>query len=85
MPDYSTYSVAEDQAERIIRRIGYGPLEFNIPALIESIYKAMVESGGLITDHEAEELAESARFSDADREQILRELSEEYVRDNRDY
>ena len=85
MSENSTYSKAEDQAERVAGLIGHGPLEFDIPALIEAIYEAMMESGGPITDHEAEELAESARLSDADREQILRELSEEYARDNRDY
>lgn len=84
MADDNTYSVAEDQAERVIGLISDGPLEFDASALTESIYEAMIESGGPITDHEAKELAESARFSDADREQIFRELAEEYARDNRD-
>lgn len=85
MSDNSTYSVAEDQAERVIGLISDGPLEFDASALTEIIFEAMAESNGPITDHEAEKLAEHARFSDADREQILRELSEEYARDNRDY
>lgn len=85
MSDNSMYSVAEDQAERVIGLISDGPLEFDASALTEIIFEAMAESNGPITDHEAEKLAEHARFSDADREQILRELSEEYARDNRDY
>ena len=85
MSDNSMYSVAEDQAERVIGLISDGPLEFDTSALTEIIHEVMVESNGPITDHEAEKLAEHARFSDADREQILRELSEEDARDNRDY
>lgn len=82
MSIHNPYTKAEVQAERIIERISHGPLEFDTLALIELIHKAMIESGGAITDHEAEELADSVRLSDADREQILRELSEEYARDN---
>lgn len=85
MSDNSMYSVAEDQAERIIGLISDGPLEFDASALTEIIFESMAESNGPIADHEAEKLAEHARFSDADREQIRRELSEEYARDNRDY
>ena len=83
MSDCTSYTKAEVQAERIIERISHGPLEFDTPALVELIREAMGESGGAITDHEAEELAESARLSGADIEQIRRELSEEYARDNR--
>lgn len=85
MSNDTSYTKAKVQAERTIERISHGPLEFDTPALVELIHEAMGESGGAITDHEAEELAESARLSDADRQQIQKELSEEYARDNRDY